>query len=223
MSLFAKIDCGLPRDPRMLAAGPHARLIYIEIVLYCRENLTDGHLDKLQLPLIAVDVPAKAKHITRLVELGALDQTDTGWAVPLDVWRKWNPLRTEVDEQRAHKAEASALGNHKRWHSADEPSPKCDHCREAGWIGRRSQTRSQVGSQTGSQTRSQGRQRWESTEPEGEREREPEGESEPEGATPRSTDTPPSRTVRSSRRNTRTEPTPITHTLTKAIGQGGRR
>lgn len=108
MALYAKIDCASVRDPKMIAAGPLGRLIYWQAVLYCRENLTDGRIDALLLPLIALDIPNPKKHMGRLVELGALEPIDGGWQIPDRVWRRWNPLKSEVDEKRAAEAERKA-------------------------------------------------------------------------------------------------------------------
>src|SRR5688572_909332 len=96
--LFANLSSAAPRDPRLIAAGPMGRLVYYEAVLYCRENLTDGIIDRLIVPVFAVDVPVKTKvrHLDRLADVGALEVIDLGWRIPIDVWREWNPLRDEV-------------------------------------------------------------------------------------------------------------------------------
>jgi hypothetical protein len=106
--LYARIDVALARDPRMIAAGPLARLMYVQSVLYCRENLTDGVIDRLILPLVAVDVPNARRHMARLVDVGALEVVEVGWRIPDQVWRRYNPLRSEVDEIRRAEAERKA-------------------------------------------------------------------------------------------------------------------
>lgn len=129
MELYAQIACAMPRDPRMRAAGPLARLVYIEAALYCRENLTDGVINRLNLPDFAVDVPAKRKHIDRLTELGALELVDVGWRIPLDVWRRWNPLKSEVDAKRQAEAERKQSYRDKKRRDASVPTGQ----RVAGW------------------------------------------------------------------------------------------
>lgn len=106
--LYAQIDCDLPRDPRMIAVGPVGRMMYVQCILYCRENLTDGVIDKLCLPLIAMDIASPLKHLARLVEVGALVATNTGWKIPETVWRRRNPLKSEVDASRQAEAERKA-------------------------------------------------------------------------------------------------------------------
>lgn len=118
MGIYAKVDCGLPRDPKLVTAGPLARLLYVQYVLFCRENLTDGELDTVLLPLVALDIPNPKKHIATLVTVGALEESDRGWRIPPEVWAKWNPTKAEVDEMISAKREAGARGNHDRWHVA---------------------------------------------------------------------------------------------------------
>lgn len=103
MTYFAQIACDLPRDPKMLAAGWQARAVYTEAILFCRENLTDGEITRIQLPLWMPDLPPAKRepHLTKLAELGILETTDDGWAIPRKVWRRWNPTRAQIDRQRA--------------------------------------------------------------------------------------------------------------------------
>jgi len=105
MTLFAQFDVAMPRDPRMIASGPLGRMLYVQCVLYCRENLTDGVIDALLLPLVAIDIPSPKKHMARLAEVGALEVIPTGWRIPSTVWRKWNPLAAEVAEKRDAETE----------------------------------------------------------------------------------------------------------------------
>jgi hypothetical protein len=105
MTLYSKIDVSLARDPRMIAAGPMARLLYIQAILYCRENLTDGHIDRLILPLVAVDIPKPSNLMDRLVEVGAIELNGVGWQIPETVWRKYNPTKAEVEQMRQDAAD----------------------------------------------------------------------------------------------------------------------
>lgn len=121
MGLFAKIDVALARDPRMIAAGPLARLLYVQSVLYARENLTDGVIDALVLPIVAIDVPNPRKHMARLVDVGALtERKGGGWIIPEHVWRRYNPTRAEVEEQRRLEAERKAQWRARRERDAGQ-------------------------------------------------------------------------------------------------------
>lgn len=127
LTLYAKIDVAIARDPRMIAAGPMARLLYIQAFAYCRENLTDGLIDRLLLPIIAVDIKSPALLMSKLVKVGALEETCDGWRIPLRVWRKYNPMRADVEAMVVDKRAAGVLGNHNRWHG-ERSDPKCPHC-----------------------------------------------------------------------------------------------
>jgi hypothetical protein len=145
VTLFAKIDCALPRDPKMIAAGPMPRLLYVHCVLYAKENLTDGYIDPFVLQLVAIDIPQPRRHMATLVKVGALEVRENGWAIPLDVWQRWNPTASEVTAKRDAKRLAGIRGNHERWHLAKGTSdPKCELCA----IAESSQQRSHMGSQT---------------------------------------------------------------------------
>jgi len=153
--LYSQIECDWPREPRMLAAGPMARLLYIQFALYARENLLDGKLDRLEIPYISVDIPQPFKLLARLVEVGALEVTDTGWAIPMHVWRKRNPMRAEVEETKAAKKEAGERGNHVRHHvEKGVVSQTCRYCL-AGCEGDASITSSQSLAKKKSESESQ--------------------------------------------------------------------
>lgn len=97
--LYAQIECDLMRDTDLLGE-PLARLLYIQAVLYCRENLTDGRIDRKELILVAVDIPSRDKQIAKLVTIGKLEPTPTGWRIPEHVWRQRNPMKAEVASAR---------------------------------------------------------------------------------------------------------------------------
>ena len=108
--LYARFDCGMPRDPKMSRAGALARLIYMEAVMYSKENMTDGLIERVALAHFTVDVDqkTKTKELNRLAKLGALENVPLGWKIPEEVWRRWNPLKVEVDAKRAAAAEKKA-------------------------------------------------------------------------------------------------------------------
>lgn len=98
--LYAQFDCDLPRDPKMLRAGPLARLLYMQCVLYGRENLTDGKIEAVLLPLIATDIPKPHALMAKLADAGLVEVTDYGWRIPPHVWAKRNPTRVQVETKR---------------------------------------------------------------------------------------------------------------------------
>jgi hypothetical protein len=122
MAIYAQLSCEMPRDPRMIAAGPLGRLVYIEAMLYCRENLTDGIIDRLALIFWCPDVPVKtrAKHLDRLTEVGALEQVSDGWQFPEHVWSRWNPSKAEVEGKREAERQRKADYRAKRHASPND-------------------------------------------------------------------------------------------------------
>lgn len=122
MALYAQLDCAFARNPKLIIAGPMPRLMYVQAVLYCRENLTDGVIDRVVLPLVAIDVPHAKKHMDRLVEVGVLEAHPCGWQFPSETWRKWNPLRAEVDEKRAKETERKASYRDRKKRDEDVPA-----------------------------------------------------------------------------------------------------
>jgi hypothetical protein len=108
--IYAQVSCSMTRDPRMIAAGWQARAVYVEAILYCRENLTDGIIDRLALPYWMPDMPVKArsKLLDHLVHVGALTTCEQGWSFPEGVWSRWNPSRAEVEAKREAEKQRKA-------------------------------------------------------------------------------------------------------------------
>ena len=106
MPLYAKIDVSLPDDPKMAEAGDLAELAYLRCILRGRENLTDGVIDRRVVKRWLVGIRGKAEtHMAALVKVGLLELHPDGWRIPLEVWKKWNPLKAEVEAKRAEDAE----------------------------------------------------------------------------------------------------------------------
>lgn len=121
--LYGQFACAMPRDPRMVAVGFAGRLVYMEAALYCRENLTDGVIDRLTLAFWTPDMPIRTKiaKLDRLAEVGALEVIPEGWRIPEDVWRAWNPTRSEVEAKR--RAEAERKAEYRAQRAASRTSP----------------------------------------------------------------------------------------------------
>lgn len=129
MELYAMIDLALPRDPNLVAAGPLARLLYVQAWLFSKENLTDGHINEVLLPLVAVDIPNPKKHMAALVRTGALEAVPGGWRIPADVWFRWNKSRGDIEHEREQKRLAGLAGNHTRHHTnRGITDPRCELC-----------------------------------------------------------------------------------------------
>jgi hypothetical protein len=49
MELHAQLACALPRELTKKGVNWQQRAVYMEAVLYCRENLTDGVITRAEL------------------------------------------------------------------------------------------------------------------------------------------------------------------------------
>jgi hypothetical protein len=125
MELHAQIACAMPRELARKGIPWQERAVYIEAVLYCRENLTDGLISRGELPFWMADMSPKARavRLDALVACGALLAHEVGWRFPDHVWRKWNPTKAQVDEKRAEEAQRKAdYRNRKRGVSQESPN-----------------------------------------------------------------------------------------------------
>jgi hypothetical protein len=116
MALWSQWDVAWTRDPKMLEVGPMSRLVYHEAALYCRENLTDGVIDRRAVAAFGFDIPSKKRHLDRLLEVGALEPHERGWQFPDRVWTRWNPLRNDVEDKRQAEADRKAAWREKKRH-----------------------------------------------------------------------------------------------------------
>lgn len=123
--LYARFDCGMPRDPKMSRAGALGRLIYMEAVMYSKENMTDGVIERVALAHFTVDIDAKTKtrELNRLAKLGALEQMKNGWRIPSDVWCRWNSTKEQVEQKRADAAARKAQYRAAKRSDASESVP----------------------------------------------------------------------------------------------------
>lgn len=115
MSLYVKLSTAFPDDPKIIDAGPLAELLYIRCILKCRENLSDGVIDRRRLPRWAAGVTARPTVLAkRLVDVGLWVEHPDGWAMPQ--WtdeaqrrevrrRRWRvyQCRHEVFERDGHQ------------------------------------------------------------------------------------------------------------------------
>ncbi|WP_433233830.1 hypothetical protein [Actinomadura nitritigenes] len=133
--IFVQLAVNMADDPKMRAlvrfgrTARQARDLYVQMILYCRENLSDGLVPDDQLGILAFpDSPAVGrKDAERLAEVGLIERTESGWYVP--AFLKRNPSRAEVRADVEQKARGGLRGNHNRWHVrrgiADPDCPLC--------------------------------------------------------------------------------------------------
>lgn len=134
--IFVQLSVNMADDPKMRALARfgrdarRARDLYVQMILYCRENLSDGRVPDDQLGILAYpDSPAVGrKDAERLAEVGLVERDGDGWHVP--AFLKRNPSRAQVRADQAQKARGGLRGNHNRWHVrraiSDPDCPLCD-------------------------------------------------------------------------------------------------
>lgn len=127
MSLYAPFDTQFPDDPKVIKAGYVAELVYIRCVLKCREALSDGVIDRARIDRWCVGIPNPKKEAARLVKVGLLLLHPDGWQIPPDVWRKWNPLKAEVQAKRDAEAQRKRDYRDRRKQGVSQDCPNGTH------------------------------------------------------------------------------------------------
>lgn len=113
-------------DPKLRALAKYGRDVralrdlYVQMICYCKRNLSDGHVPAEQIGLLVYPDSAKNgfRDARRLAEEGLIEEVDGGYYVP--AFLKRNKSREQIEAERlAREAEGSqsgGFGNHKRWH-----------------------------------------------------------------------------------------------------------
>ena len=116
--MWAKVDDRFMRHPKIIAAGRDARDLYLAALLYCSENLTDGHVPAARLRLLAAeaDIDSPLEAVERLVEVGLWERRgNDGWQV--HDYLEYQPSRDKALALKEARAEAGSVGGYK---SADK-------------------------------------------------------------------------------------------------------
>lgn len=125
---WTPLAVGFLRHPKLAGATAPVKLLAISAMLYAQDNLTDGHIPTGALAGIALEAACPPKKAAELEQRGLWDPVPGGWQI--HGWHEWNRPAELVEELRAKKGEAGALGNHRRWHLARGiVDPNCEHCR----------------------------------------------------------------------------------------------
>jgi hypothetical protein len=106
VSIYAQVSCSLPDKVAIIEAGDIAELVYYRSILRCRDNLTDGIIDRRLIDRWFAGIRGKpATHLNRLRDVGMLLDHPDGWCIPEEVWCKWNPTKAQVEAHRAAETE----------------------------------------------------------------------------------------------------------------------
>jgi hypothetical protein len=124
--LFVPLDVNYPDNPRIIASGEKAEVLYVRGLCLAKRTMKDGFIDAHQLSrmgLTGVDARAES-----LCHHGLWKKVKGGFKIV--GWSGRNPSAKEITAKADAKREAGILGNHKRWHT-DKIDPNCDHCTES--------------------------------------------------------------------------------------------
>lgn len=124
MSLFIKVDVNFQLDPKIMAVGPEAELMFLRGLAWSKSRQTDGEVPMSALPLLALGLRDEPLEIAgRLVIHGIWQATDDGYRVPFEKWSKWQVTKVQVDEISRKRSDAGRKGNEVRWGN-EGPNPQ---------------------------------------------------------------------------------------------------
>lgn len=126
---FVPCDVNLSNDPAIMRAGALAELLFRRANEYIKRVGRDGHLERVELAVVALGIPGKpSQHAASLVREGLWEETEDGWKVRS--FLKWNPSREIQLEQRAQRRLGAAKTNHRKGVHRAEADPECPLCTE---------------------------------------------------------------------------------------------
>jgi hypothetical protein len=99
---WVRLAGNYPVDPRILAVGAYAELVFVRGLAIARQFGTDGHIATSMLGLLGRGLPrgALGRATVELVTSGLWETCDDGWAVPAGRWEKWQTTQAQYDEKR---------------------------------------------------------------------------------------------------------------------------
>jgi len=117
MGLYAKIDVNLPKDKAVRKCGLLGELLWVRIILFCKETNSDGVVDRDQLPIIAAGFPrgSASKLIQMLASFGLVIATPHGWKIEESKWARYQTTSGQVQDIQRKRSEAGRVGAARRW------------------------------------------------------------------------------------------------------------
>lgn len=133
--IFVQLSVNFSDDPKVRALARYgrdarpARDLYVQMICYCKANLTDGLVPLEQIGILVYPDPPKlgARDAERLAEVGLIERHGDSWYVA--AFLKRNRSRQAVKDRSDEKKRASSKANHVRWHLERGISkPDCGWC-----------------------------------------------------------------------------------------------
>jgi hypothetical protein len=128
---WTKLDDAFLGDPKLMAAGPLAELVFVRSLVYCNRHLTDGWIPKGALIELCRGLDESASEIPhRLVSEGLWGPAAGGYTVIQ--FAKYQRLKAVIEKDRAATAARqreyqARLQRHKQ-HLQDGVEPGCSFC-----------------------------------------------------------------------------------------------
>lgn len=121
---WGKVDDKLWGSPKWLAAPPRARALWVTALSWCSDQLTDGDVPLVVLPMLG-GRPADARD---LVTAGLWEVTDRGWM--FHDWADYQPTRASVLAERRSGAERQKVARSPELRQAvrDRDGDVCRYC-----------------------------------------------------------------------------------------------
>jgi hypothetical protein len=104
--LYVKLEVDYPDNPRIIAAGERAEVLYIRAMCLSKRTLSDGFIHDHQLPRFGLTgVKARAE---ALFEAGLWERVSDGYLIV--GWLERNRSADDIHDQSAKRAEAGRIG-----------------------------------------------------------------------------------------------------------------
>jgi hypothetical protein len=135
--LHIQLSVNFPDNRKVRALNRYGREarptrdLYVQMLLYCKENKSDGQVPAEQIGLLCYPDPEATgkRQAGYLVAVGLCEQGDEDYRVT--GWLERNPSREDIERKSEAKARGARLANHRRWHAEmDSPDPECEWCQK---------------------------------------------------------------------------------------------
>lgn len=120
--IWARVDVGMLRDPKVRGLSPESKVIFLAAILHSREHLTDGHVTGRELrQMVADHLPQPMTNVSRahhrlirrvsfeLLESGlfvTLNDTPLEYLIP--AYGQWQETRATVEKRREDARQRAA-------------------------------------------------------------------------------------------------------------------
>lgn len=120
--LYVPLDVNYDDDPKVIAAGEKAELLFIRGLVLAKRTLSDGFVSDLQLPRLGLS--SVKQRAAKLVEVGLWERDDEAGGWWIVAWDKHNKSAAEVKELRAKRQQAGKLGGKRSGEARREANAK---------------------------------------------------------------------------------------------------